>query len=538
MKLEQITLPVNNKLVADYWSEEATIHTFFDYQYNEQSFKARAEYLRAKDYQTKRFAQVVRGFMTKYGVHELAEKHLTELENGALVVVAGQQAGLLTGPLYSVHKAISVILLAKEQREKLQIPVVPMFWIAGEDHDLEEINHTYIIVDAVPKKRGYSERSKRKTMASTTELNKEMLQKFVQTVFKDFGETAYTEQLVANVTMHAEKSATFTDFFTTLMNDLFANYGLLMIDAANMNFRQYEQPFFEALVRRNEDIAKVVVAQEQALEAAGYGKPIEATESNANLFYVKEGERFLLERKEGYFSNALAHVKLTKEELLQHAIESPQSFSNNVVTRPLMQEMTMPVLAFVGGPGELAYWATLKEAFHTLDLQMPIFAPRLNITLVTRQTESLMQQHDLSFKEVLAGEAKVRKQAFIASIQDQVANDQLAQMEEMLQTQYDTLSEHLIGEQLQVEKLVAKNKAYHLQQFDFLRNKIAQLVAVKHDVAIRQFDTLQAELAPLDNYQERLYNPYQYMNHYGPTFIDDLLSMPMTISTKHQVVTL
>ena len=145
-----------------------------------------------------------------------------------------------TGPLYSVHKAISVILLAKQQREKLNIPVVPMFWIAGEDHDIEEINHTYTIVNAEVKKRGYSERSKFKTMASTTVLNQEAIQQFVTTVFKDFGETQYTEQLLNTVLAHANSSSTFTDFFTRLMNDLFKNHGLLLLDATYGPFRQYE----------------------------------------------------------------------------------------------------------------------------------------------------------------------------------------------------------------------------------------------------------------------------------------------------------
>ena len=168
MKLEQISLPVNNKLLADYWSENADIHTFFDYKYNEQSFNKRARYLQSKSYDTKQLATIIRHYMEKFGIHTAVDQHLNELEAGAIVVIGGQQAGAMTGPLYSVHKAISVILLAREQREKLDIPVVPMFWIAGEDHDLEEINHTYTIVDAEPKKRGYSERSKRKTMASTT----------------------------------------------------------------------------------------------------------------------------------------------------------------------------------------------------------------------------------------------------------------------------------------------------------------------------------------------------------------------------------
>lgn len=536
MKLEQISLPVNNALLEDYWSQDAVIHSFFDYKYNEQSFIERADYLQTKQYDTKRLAGIIESYMGKFGIHEQAKQHLHELTDGALVVVGGQQSGVLTGPLYSVHKAISVILLAREQRVKLQKPVVPMFWIAGEDHDLEEINHTFTIVQAETKKRGYSERSKRKAMASTTELNHIAMEQFVRTVFKDFGETAYTEQLLTDILVRLNDSRTFTDFFTALMNDLFAKHGLLMLDAADERFRQYESSFFTAIIDNNEQIAQLVVKQEQALTAAGYGTPIQATEQNANLFYVKDGERFLLERNGDYFRNVLAHVKFTKEELLAVAEQSPENLSNNVVTRPLMQEMTIPVLAFVGGPGELAYWATLKPAFATLQLQMPIFAPRLNITMQTRQVQTMLKQHELTVKDVLAGKAEQLKQAFIDRVQDTEANRQIEHMQAELLKQYDELLVYLQAQQLDVEKTVEKNRAYHDMQFSYLRNKISQQVTNKHEVVIRQFDTLQAELVPNGGYQERVYNPYQYLNVYGPTLIDDLLELPMSICAQHQVI--
>ena len=83
---------------------------------------------------------------------------------------------------------------------------------------------------------------------------------------------------------------------------------------------------------------------------------------------------------------------------------------------------------------------------------------------------------------------------------------------------------------------VEKNRAYHEMQFSYLRNKISQQVTNKHEVVIRQFDTLQAELVPNGGYQERVYSPYQYLNVYGPTLIDDLLELPMSICAQHQVI--
>ncbi|WP_332647959.1 bacillithiol biosynthesis cysteine-adding enzyme BshC [Lysinibacillus sp. 54212] len=536
MKLEQISLPVSNTLLDDYWSEQASIHSFFSYKFNERSFEERARYLNQKKYNRERLAEVIRSYMKRYGMSPQVEQHLQQLQEGAVAVVGGQQAGVLTGPLYSVYKAITVILLAKEQQEKLNIQVVPLFWVAGEDHDIEEVNHTYTIVDNSVKKRGYSERSKRKTMASTTELNKVAMEQFIRTVFKDYGETEHTASLYQNVLEHLEVSETFSEFFAALMNDLFSRHGLLMIDAAYEPFRQYESEFFQILIQHNEEISEGVVRQEQALAQAGYGTPIGAEVSNANLFFVKEGERFLLERKGDLYTNGLGYVKFTKEELLQVAKEAPMKLSNNVVTRPLMQEMTIPVLAFVGGPGELAYWATLKPAFEAIGLQMPIFAPRLNISIVTRQVETLLKQHQLTVEDAMKNKVERVKKEFINSIQDEQALQQVDKMNELLQQQYETLHAHLQQAGVSIDKTIDKNKVYHEMQFTYLKSKIQQSVTLKHETIISQFDLISAEIAPNEGFQERTFNPYQYLNRFGKNLIEDLLELPLKVSPTHYVV--
>ncbi|WP_431029386.1 bacillithiol biosynthesis cysteine-adding enzyme BshC [Lysinibacillus sp. LZ02] len=536
MKLEQISLPVNNEVLADYWNQEANIHSFFAYPFEKDSFAKRVNTIHKQSYKREALVQVIRSYMERFGVSKQAEKHLQELEEGAFAVVGGQQAGVFTGPLYSVYKAITVILLANEQRQALNLPVVPVFWIAGEDHDLEEINHTFTAVEGALKKRGYSKRSNKKTMASTTIIDHEAMEQLIKTVFEDYGETAYTEALLHEVLEASRYSQTFTDFFATLMNRLFAEYGLLMIDAAYEPLRELESDYFERLIEHNEEIAQVVVAQEQVLQAAGYGKPIEATSQNANLFYVKDGERFLLERKDGYFVNALAQLKLTKEELLHIAKHTPEKLSNNVVTRPLMQEMVLPVLAFVGGPGELAYWATLGRAFSTLNLEMPIFAPRLNISVVTRKVQPLLELHQLTFEDVVAGKATKAKEQFIASVQDEQVIAQVEDMQEALLEQYKLVYTQLANNDLQLDQTIEKNKAYHIKQFAYLKNKISEQTLQKHSVAIRQFNIMNAEIFPNDSWQERIFNPYQLMNQYGPTFVEDLMELPLNICPEHYVV--
>ncbi|MGA3600377.1 bacillithiol biosynthesis cysteine-adding enzyme BshC [Lysinibacillus agricola] len=536
MKLESIRVPIKNRLLADYWSPNTAIHEFFEYEYNDKSFEKRAQYLDEHARDQKELTAIIRQFMEPLGISKKANEHLQQLEQGAVAVVGGQQAGILTGPLYSVHKAISVITLAKEQSVKLQRPVVPVFWIAGEDHDLEEINHTYTVHGADIKKRAYSERSRRKTMASVTSINKESMTQLLNTIVKDIGETEFTEILIKQLVDTLNKSETFTDFFARLMNQLFEDEGLLMIDAADFKFRRSESENFTHIIRNNEEIARVVTEKEAQLANAGYGKPILATDEAANLFFVEDGERHLLERKNQLFVNLAANIKMSREELLEIANKHPEQLSNNVVTRPLMQEMTLPVLAFVGGPGELAYWATLKDAFSVLGLQMPIFAPRLHITIVTRHVEQLLREHHLNVADVWDGKALQLKEQFIAEVQDTEAKRQIQTMQQMLLEKYDELRSYLEEQHLPLDKILGKNKENHLKQFEYLQQKVEQTVLNKHETTIRKFMTLHNELYPNEGLQERTYNPYQYFNEFGPMLITEMLKQNYNIGNHHYIL--
>ena len=536
MKLEQIEIPVTNQLLNDYWSHWEKLNSFFQYEYNDDSFKSRYNYLKNRHYNSSELTNVIRSYMEPYGISEKQEENLQNLHNGAVAIVGGQQAGILTGPLYSVHKAISVILLAKQQSEHLGEKVVPLFWIAGEDHDIEEINHTYTIVNETPKKKVYDVRSRKKTMASATIIQKDQLKELIENIFKSYGETEYTNDLYSMLQRHVDESTTFTQFFTHTMNELFKNEGLLMIDAAYTPFRKYESPFFEKIINHNEEIARRVVEKEALLNATGYGMPINAGIHSANLFYVHEGERFLLERNNGQYQDASGLYKFSENHLLDIAATTPESLSNNVVTRPLMQEMTIPVLAFVGGPGELAYWATLKDAFQCLDLQMPILAPRLNITFVTRKVEQLLLNYDLTISQVLNGKATELKEQFIERVQDIDAKQQIANILDLLEKEYKELGSYLSSQSINLDGIIEKNKQYHQLQLQYLSKKIDQEVLMKHDKALRQFNRINAEIYPNENLQERIYNPFQYLNIYGPTLIKDLCELPLSISNCHFVV--
>src|SRR5699024_10497077 len=247
----------------------------------------------------------------------------------AVVVIGGQQAGLLTGPLYSINKVISIISLAKRQEAELNRPVIPVFWIAGEDHDFDEINHVNIRTDKGIKKH----------------------------TIPHFPET-----------------------------------DLVLAYTTNESLRGNENEYFIKLIEHRKPIAKTVSKTIQSLQKKDYSITLEAEENEGHLFYHdNQGERILLNITEsGLWQGKTKDIVFTSEELVQIAKDTPHRLSNNVVTRPLMQEWVFPTLAFVGGYGEISYWASLKNAFKEVDLEMPPVVPRYSISYVpTKLCEAL-----------------------------------------------------------------------------------------------------------------------------------------------------
>jgi len=199
MNLEMLALPEKNKVMQAYTNDPEFLHTYFDYNVEESSFYIRNKELSERVFQRSELKEVLSSFMKPFGLSDAARKHIDELAIDGVAVVGGQQAGLLTGPLYSVHKAISVILLAKQQRELLGVPVVPVFWVAGEDHDLNEINHVHTVADYRISKKQYREKYVLKLMASDATFKQDQMAEFVKEIFGTYGETVYTKELLAEL---------------------------------------------------------------------------------------------------------------------------------------------------------------------------------------------------------------------------------------------------------------------------------------------------------------------------------------------------
>ncbi|WP_064093804.1 bacillithiol biosynthesis cysteine-adding enzyme BshC [Rossellomorea aquimaris] len=537
MELESLNIPAINRFASQYLNQEEPVASFFHYKINEPGvFSQRLLDLQSREFPTLELADCISEYMTSLPSSHQVEESLTKLRNGAVTVVAGQQAGLLTGPLYTIHKIISVIQLAKQQEKELNHPVVPVFWIAGEDHDYQEVNHIYLEKDGKLEKFGYPERVLEKKMTSHITFSKSVMKKWLDDITKTLGETQYTKDLTKNLDEMVESEDNLVRFFAHLVMSLFKDFGLLVIDSAYEPLRKLESSHFHHLLESSQSISMAVLEQQEEIRQKGFSTQLEISPTAANLFLLINNERALLEKDGSVFKDKTSGRAFSNEELIRLVEQSPERFSNNVVTRPIMQEWLFPSLAFIAGPGEIAYWGELKKAFEHFDLTMPPVIPRLNITILERDIEKKIHDLNLSVQHVIAEGVEFERKVFWESLQDYSIEEEIYEIEKTLQAKYEIIREKAKEIDPNLHLIINKNLEFHLSQFDFLRDKKEKSLKSKHETTFRQFNKIENCIRPNGGPQERTWNTLYFLNKYGPTFIKDLTDLPYIFDGKHKIV--
>lgn len=530
-------IQVQSPLHYRYVNDRQFQREFFEYEKTNMSYEKRIQDIKKRTYLYDDLYRIIYQTMASTeGLTEQTKAYLEDIQqHRAMFVVGGQQAGVLTGPLYTVHKAMTAILLAREIRETYGVAAVPLFWVAGEDHDIEEVNHAYVPYKGRAQKINGPAVPNDRKMVSATVYDKDEMKNFVKHVFRQFSETAETKHLLQKIMQVIEEEKTYTRFFLRLMNDLFKEEGLLYIDAADPAFKQIQSDILTQMILHEEKLNESVRKKEARLNEEMQTAPIALDRSNSNLFYVTEGERYLLRRTEdGTYTTDYNIWSGTQEDLLMLAQEHPECLSNNVVTRPLMQEAMLPTLSFVAGPGEIAYWAVLKEAFHLLNLKMPIIEPRLSLTIVSRPVQRALQSVGITVEQVLEKRLPQYINSWKKEQKNEAFTDELMKAKQVLYEQYERMK--ATTDQVSLKKAMEQNYKYHLQQFNWLEKREMQLIMEKNEARMHQFQLIEEQLYPAFQLQERLYSPYGYMNEFGKKFIKILLSYEYTFGGEHQIL--
>jgi bacillithiol biosynthesis cysteine-adding enzyme BshC len=374
--------------------------------------------------------------------------------------------------------------------------------------------------------------------ASRTELDQQEMKKWIDKIVKTFDETNYSKVLLEELYSMIEQSTTYVDFFAKIIFKLFKKEGLVLIDADDPNVRELESSLFNEMIQKQENVRGVLKDTKSRLIKSGYHETLQISEQSIHLFYHSNEGRQLLEvsEDEDVFQTKNKNYQFSKLELIKIANEQPALLSNNVVTRPVMQEYLFPTLAFVGGPGEIAYWAELKDIFGLFNLQMPPVFLRHMFTIFERNIVSALEDFSLDTNEVLKTSLEEKKAEWI---KDQVKLDYkevFSHAKKSLEELHKPLQDVTKKVTPNLKDFSIKNFLKIEEQILLLERKIEESILKQNEEQIEKWNRIICSISPNGRPQERTLNILYYINKYGFDFVHELCDLELSWDYAHQIV--
>ncbi len=330
-----------------------------------------------------------------FGAGEATFANLETLRSGAHVVVSGQQVGLFGGPLLTLLKAATAIRKAQVATEA-GVPHVPVFWMATEDHDLDEVNQVALLGKSGVETLRSSFPEHRQQPVGGLKLGPQ-IEAVVAQAEELLAYAPITELLRASYT----PTDTLASAFGKFMAGVFREHGLIVIDASTRDFHIIGAPVLRHAIEHADALRHTLLAKTAELEQAGYAAQVLVGDDASLLFVIDEhGQRLALKRTAGGGWKAGSR-SYTDAELLAILDASPERISPNALLRPVFQDSILPTSAYIGGPAEIAYFAQCRPIFEAMLGEATPVLPRLSATLVPPAIRTVMDRHELTLLDVM-----------------------------------------------------------------------------------------------------------------------------------------
>jgi bacillithiol biosynthesis cysteine-adding enzyme BshC len=455
-------------------------------------------------------------------ISDLTAKNIKFLkESNTFTVTTGHQLNLFTGPLYFLYKIISTINLTKEL--KVAYPeqnFVPIYWMATEDHDFEEINYFNF--------KGKKFRWNRESFGPVGRLSTEGLKDVLEKFKIDLGLGKNAEELKNLFEEAYLKHKNLADATRYLADKLFGSHGLVILDADDAKLKKLFVPYVREELLHQTSHQKVAKTAE-VLSAY----KIQVNPRAINLFYIEDNlrERIILENTLYAVNNT--EIKFTEEELLNELDNHPEKFSPNVIMRPLYQETILPNLCYIGGGGELAYWLELKSYFDASNITFPSLLLRNSVLLATEKQAKKADQLELSWTDLFLKQFDL-KEKFIRK--ESSFKLDFSEQKIFLEAQFIKLKE--IAKHTDASFIGAVN-AQETKQIKGLNNLEKRLIKAEkkqHSEKLERITDLQNQLFPNQSLQERTANFSEFYAENGSELIEKLLEILNPLENRFEVV--
>ena len=450
-----------------------------------------------------------------------------------VAVVTGQQAGLFGGPLYTLLKTITAVRLAARVREQYRVPAVAIFWADGEDHDWEEVR-SCTVLDAEAGSRSVALPA---APHSTVPVGRVTLDTTIDAALADLKAslppTEFTPRLLDDLARLYRPGVSMTAAFAAWIEALLGPHGLVVYESSDPGTKPLVAELYAREIEMGGASARRAIDAGAALQSAGYHAQVTPAEGSLALFRMLEG-REPIRVENG--TAVIGDTRLPLAELAARARTAPHEFSSNVLLRPLVQDTLFPTVAYVGGPGETAYFAQMKEIYAAHGVPMPLIAPRPTVTLLDANAVKFLTRHDVPLESLRAQDESVLNDLLAAALPPAV--------EASLESAMKAMDERLAAVTSAVSSVdptlegAARSTLTRMQDdLKKLQAKVIQAAKRKDETLRRQFKHAQAQAFPGGAPQERVVGFVSFLNKYGPALIERLCQEPPLDQPGHWIVT-
>ena len=441
--------------------------------------------------------------------HKTQQNIQSLLKESTFTITTGHQLNLFTGPLYFLYKIISTINLTKQLKSEFPSNnFVPVYWMATEDHDFEEINY----FNFNGKKISWNRESSGGVGRLSTEGLKEVLAVFTEELGASKN-ARYLKNLFKEAYL---QHPNLTDATRFLANKLFGEYGLVIIDGDDAALKKQFIPFVEAELLKQSSCNAVV----ETIHDLGKEYKVQVNPREINLFYLTDElrERIILE--EGIYKVNSTNISWTKEKILKHLSEMPERFSPNVIMRPLYQEVILPNLCYIGGGGELAYWFELKHYFETVEVPFPILLLRNSALITSDKQRKKMQKLNISTEEIF-----LKQEDLIAKKIKEISEIEIdfSKQRTFLKKQFADLEVLATQTDKSFTGAVKAQQKKQLNGLDNLEKRLLKAEKRRHNAITERIRLVQDELFPKQSLEERQRNFSELYLEYGEQLIPKII---------------
>ena len=493
-----------SKFILDYISGDKSLAPFYNRFPKLENFK---QQILEKKKQSLNRQVLVAALNQQYSgleTSQFVKKNIQSLvSENTFTVATGHQLCLFTGPLYFIYKIINTLNLAEKlNAEYPEYNFVPIYWMATEDHDFEEVNHVHLFGKTLT-----WEQDQKGGVGAISTYSLETLFRELKPILGDSENAKELYTLLSEAYLGNEDLGTATRY---LVNALFSKYGLVILDAETKSLKQEAIPLIkkDVLDQANQDLIK---------ETNSKLSKTQAFVRSINFFYLQKGSRERIELVGEDYIILNTDLKFSKSQLEKEIENHPERFSPNVLLRPLYKEFILPNLAMIGGGAEVNYWMQLKSTFTENGIVFPMLILRNSVLIVNRHNSEKIEKLGFKISDFFTSEDELNKSFVARNTESEV---DLSSELEQLDSLYDSLL--LKTEEKGMQSLILAEKQKQQNVLKRIEQKLHKVEKQKHSISINQISQIKRKMFPNGSLQERHDNLISYYLHYGSSFIENL----------------